>query len=105
MCPRRCALKTRSKLSLAKGSLRASLEAYPHIGPVLPALGYGGEQLHELEATIRAVPCDVVIIASPVDLRRLLSIDRPSFRVTYEAEITAGRGLDEILSGLRNADK
>ena len=89
----------------AKGSIRAAFEAYPHIGPVLPALGYGEEQLQELEATIVAVPCDIVVIASPVDLRRLVSIARPSFRVTYDAEITAGRGLDEILAPIKDAGK
>jgi predicted GTPase len=69
----------------------------------LPALGYGEEQLHELEATIAAVPCDVVVVASPVDLRRLIAIDRPSFRVTYEAEITVGPLLDEVLQPLKDA--
>jgi predicted GTPase len=87
----------------AKGSLRTAFETYPHIGPVLPALGYGDEQLHELEATIAAVPCDVVVVASPVDLRRLIAIDRPSFRVTYEAEITAGPLLEEVLQPLKDA--
>jgi predicted GTPase len=89
----------------AMGSVRAAFGAYPHIGLVLPALGYGDEQLHELEATIAAVPCDVVIVASPVDLRRLITIDRPSFRVTYDAEITSGPPLDEILAPIRGATK
>lgn len=87
----------------AKGSIGQAFHQYPHIGPVLPALGYGDEQLNEMEATIAAVPCDVVIIASPVDLRRLISIDPPSFRVAYEAEITAGPGLAEMLAPLKDA--
>ena len=89
----------------AKGSIRGAFDAYPHIGPVLPALGYGEEQLGELEATIAAVLCDVVIVASPVDLRRLIAIGRPSFRVGYEAEITAGPGLEEMLAPLKVAGR
>jgi predicted GTPase len=65
---------------------------------VLPALGYGEEQLSELEATIRAVPCDVVLVASPVDLRRLLDFDRPSLRVEYDVEIVGGVSLEDLLA-------
>jgi predicted GTPase len=85
----------------AVGSIRDAYAAYPHIGPVLPALGYGDVQLHELEATIGAVPCDAVIIASPVDLRRLVQIERPAYRVTYEAEITAGPGIEDVLAPIK----
>jgi len=70
----------------AVGSLKEALAAYPHIGKALPAMGYGGEQMRELEDTIRRVPCDLVLIATPVDLRRLVRIDQPACRVTYEAE-------------------
>jgi predicted GTPase len=82
----------------AVGSIRKAYEQYSHIGPVLPALGYGDVQLEELEATIDAVPSDVVLVASPVDLRRLVKIRRPSLRVSYEFEAVAGPGLDEILA-------
>ncbi len=85
----------------AVGSIRDAYERYPHIGPVLPALGYGEEQLHDLQATVKAVRCDAVIVASPVDLRRLIVIDRRSYRVTYEAEIVAGPSLDEMLAPLK----
>jgi len=89
----------------AVGSIRTAYEEYPHIGPVLPALGYGEEQLRELEATIATVPCDAIVVASPVDLRRLIRLERPAFRVTYDAEITAGPRLDEVLAPLREAGK
>ena len=82
----------------AVGSVQRAFEQYPHIGPVLPALGYGEEQLSELEATIRAVPCDVVLVASPVDLRRLLNFDRPSLRVEYDIEIVGGVSLEDLLA-------
>lgn len=58
-----------------------------------------------MEATIAAVECDVVIIASPVDLRRLIAIGRPSFRVTYDAEITAGPSLPEMLAPFKDAGR
>jgi predicted GTPase len=84
----------------AVGSIRTAYEEYPHIGPVLPALGYGDDQLAELETTINAVPCDVVVVASPVDIRRLIDLRHPSVRVTYEFEAVSGPSLDEILAPL-----
>jgi predicted GTPase len=84
----------------AVGSIKTAYEEYPHIGPVLPALGYGDDQLAELETTINAVPCDVVVVASPVDIRRLIDLRHPSVRVTYEFEAVSGPSLDEILAPL-----
>jgi predicted GTPase len=68
----------------AVGSIAEAFAAYPHLGPVLPALGYGEEQTMELAETVRRVPCDLVLVAAPVDLRRLLAIDKPTLRVSYE---------------------
>lgn len=85
----------------ATGSIAEAYRQYPHMGPVLPALGYGSQELRDLEATIRSVPCEAIIVASPVDLGRLLVLERPWYRVTYEAEIVAGPGLEEILAPLR----
>jgi predicted GTPase len=70
----------------AKGSLAAVFEKYRHVTEVLPAMGYGAAQIGELEATIREAPCDVVLVATPIDLGRLLRIDKPSVRVRYELE-------------------
>lgn len=70
----------------AVGSLAETYERYPNTGPVLPAMGYGAEQRQELEATIRAVPCDLVLIATPIDLGRIIAIDQPSQRVRYELQ-------------------
>lgn len=66
------------------GSVREVFRAHPQLDRVLPAMGYGGEQLRELEETIRRIKCDTVLIASPVDLRRLIRIVQPSCRVRYE---------------------
>lgn len=68
----------------AVGSLREAFATYPHIGPVLPVMGYGAEQLRDLEETIRRVPCDVVAIATPVNLGRQVAIGQPTCRVRYE---------------------
>ncbi|MBN2553135.1 MAG: hypothetical protein JXB06_10215 [Spirochaetales bacterium] len=66
------------------GLIRRTYEAYPDIGCVLPAVGYGRQQIKDLEATIDNVPCDLVIIATPVDLTRIISIDKPMLKVGYE---------------------
>ena len=68
----------------AKGSLRGVFEKYSHLTEILPAMGYGATQILELEATIREAPCDVVLIATPIDLARLMTIEKPSLRVHYE---------------------
>ncbi|HEY7677391.1 MAG TPA: GTPase, partial [Candidatus Methylomirabilis sp.] len=68
----------------AVGSLRETFRAYPQITRVLPAMGYGRDQVRELEATIRATPCDTVILGTPVDLRRVMTIDRPVARIRYD---------------------
>ncbi len=70
----------------AVGSIKAAFEKYTHIREVLPAMGYGNAQISELEATINAVRCDLVLIGTPIDLGRLLTIDKPSMRVRYELD-------------------
>jgi predicted GTPase len=68
----------------AQGSIGGVFAKYGQLTDVLPAMGYGAEQVAELEATIRAVPCDLVLVATPIDLGRLLRIDKPMIRVRYE---------------------
>ena len=68
----------------AVGSIARTLRRYPHIGPVLPAMGYSEQQLRELEATIDAVDCDVVVSGTPVDLERLVHCRHPIRQATYE---------------------
>ena len=67
----------------AAGSLAETFAAYPHLAEVLPAMGYSAAQLADLEATIAATPCDVVVVGTPIDLSRLIAIDHPVVRVTY----------------------
>ena len=64
------------------------LTTSPDIGKLLPAMGYGEQQIKDLEATINAADCDVVIIGTPIDLRRLLHIEKPSVRVKYNLKET-----------------
>ena len=70
----------------AVGPIREAFEAYPHIGAALPAVGYYPEQVAALEATIRATPCDAVLIGTPFDLGAHLSVDQPLVRVSYRFE-------------------
>lgn len=72
----------------AVGSLASTYAQYPHMKRLLPAMGYFPEQIADLEATIRATPCDVVLIGTPFDLGSRLDIDTPSLRVRYETEDT-----------------
>ncbi len=65
------------------GPIAAAYKQYPHMGAILPALGYYPEQLEALETSINAVPCDAVIIGTPIDLRRFLKLKVPGTRVTY----------------------
>jgi predicted GTPase len=81
----------------ARGSIRAVFEQYPGLGPVLPAMGYGEGQIAELRETIDAVPCDVVLLGTPIDLRRSLSIRHPVARVRYRVEVVGKPDLEEVL--------
>jgi predicted GTPase len=82
----------------AVGSIRGTYERYPHMTTLLPAMGYGSIQRHELEETINRVPCDLVLVATPVNLTSILKINKPSVRVSYEAEELTKPGLVEILT-------
>ena len=81
----------------AVGSIAATYAKYPRTGTVLPAMGYGEEQVRDLETTINAVPCDAVVIGTPIDLRRILRIARPSVRVSYALEEVPRPGIPEVL--------
>jgi predicted GTPase len=65
------------------GSLKETFKQYLQIGPLLPAMGYGRQQMKDLEETINSVPCDMVVIATPVDLTKLISINKPSILIRY----------------------
>lgn len=81
----------------AVGSIRSTYARYPHLTSLLPAMGYSAMQRHELEETIRRTPCDLVLIATPIDLARVVTIDKLNLRVTYEVEELTKPGLAERL--------
>src|SRR5512134_3839721 len=70
----------------AVGSLAATFGTYPNVGALLPAMGYGPSQIRDLEATVERVPCDVVVVGTPIDLSRLIAIAQPTVRVRYELQ-------------------
>jgi predicted GTPase len=84
----------------AVNSIKEAFELYPHLGPVLPAMGYGDHQIQDLAETIRRVPCDAILIATPVDLRRLLDLPKPATRVRYELQEIGHPTLEEVLRDL-----
>ena len=81
----------------AVSSIARTFERYPHVGPLLPAMGYGDEQLRDLEETIRRTNPDVVLVATPIDLRRLLNLNVPMVRVRYALAERTKPDLAEIL--------
>ena len=81
------------------GRLKETFEIYPEIGSILPAMGYGAEQLADLEATINATDCDAVVIGTPIDLARIIDIDKPATRVSYDLDEIGEPNLATILGG------
>jgi predicted GTPase len=81
----------------AVGSIKAAYRKYPHLGAVLPALGYSEKQIAELKETIERTPCDVVVIGTPIDLRRVIAINKPTVRVKYELKVLGPVSLEQIL--------
>jgi predicted GTPase len=82
----------------AVGSIRGTYERYQHLTSLLPAMGYSAMQRHELEETIHRTPCDLVLIATPIDLARVVKLDKPNLRVSYEVEELTEPGLSEMLA-------
>ena len=81
----------------AVGSIADTFVKYPEIGPLLPAMGYDSQQMQDLEATIHKVEADLVIIATPIDLGRIVQFKKPTVRVTYELDEIGTPNLKEIL--------
>jgi predicted GTPase len=81
----------------ATGKLAETFDLYPEIGTLLPAMGYGDEQVADLEKTINAVDCDVVVIGTPIDLNRIVKIKKPTVRVKYELQEIGSPNLTELL--------
>ncbi len=81
----------------AVGSIKEAYEKYPHLGPVLPAMGYSERQMRELEKTINAIPAEAVVLGTPTDLSRYLKIDKPTAHVKYELQEIGPLTLEKII--------
>lgn len=82
-----------------QGRLAGTFRTYPDIGPLLPAMGYGAEQIRDLEATIDRCDCDTVVIATPIDLRRIMHIRKPTVKVGYDLQEIGRPDLSDLLDG------
>lgn len=80
-----------------RGEIKKTFESYPEIGALLPALGYGKKQIKDLERSIDLIPCDSVVIATPVDLTKILKINKLSVRVRYELQEIGKPDLEKII--------
>ncbi|GJM43706.1 MAG: GTPase [Gemmatimonadota bacterium] len=87
----------------AVGSIRSTYEQYPSTGPVLPAMGYGDAQIQDLKKTLERVPADTVVIGTPIDLSRIIDLDKPAVRVRYELQEIGTPTLATILDRFLSA--
>ncbi|MCG0275430.1 MAG: cyclic 2,3-diphosphoglycerate synthase [Thermosediminibacteraceae bacterium] len=85
----------------AVGSIKDTYAKYTHLSVILPAMGYGETQIRELEETINRAECDVVIIGTPIDLGRIMKINKPSVRVRYKLQEIGEPTLEDVLQRLR----
>jgi predicted GTPase len=79
------------------GSIKRVFDKWTHIGPLLPAMGYSKEQMEELRETIEKTPCDLVVIGTPIDLRRYINISKPCVRVTYDLKEIGDLTIEDVL--------
>jgi predicted GTPase len=82
----------------AVGSIQKTFDKFPHLWRVLPAMGYSDAQRHELEETIKRVPCELVLVATPIDLARTIKLDKPSVRVSYEVEELGKPAIPDLMA-------
>ncbi len=80
----------------AVGEIADTFKKYPDTGPLLPAMGYGEAQIRDLEATVNAVDCDLVLVATPIDLTRLITINKPSMRIGYRLAEEGNEFVDAV---------
>jgi predicted GTPase len=84
--------------SCAVGSIAETFEAYPKVGTLLPAMGYGRQQMEDLRETIERCDADLVLIGTPIDLRKLIDLDKPALRVTYRLQEIGEPTLEDVLA-------
>ena len=84
--------------SCAVGSIAKTFEDYPNVGTLLPAMGYGRKQMEDLRETIERCDADLVLIGTPIDLRKLIDLDKPALRVTYRLEEIGEPTMEDVLA-------
>jgi len=84
----------------AVGTIKATYEKYPNASQILPAMGYGDEQVRDLEETINATPADVVVEGTPIDLKRIITVNKPIANVNYELEEVEPGTIEEMVRGV-----
>lgn len=82
----------------AKGIIAEMYRRYPHMGPVVPSTGYTEEQRRDLEETLNSIPADVIVSSTPIDLERILRLNKPVVRVRYRVKVVEGPTLEELVS-------
>ncbi|MDR2979954.1 MAG: cyclic 2,3-diphosphoglycerate synthase [Bacteroidales bacterium] len=81
----------------AVGKLKETFDHYPNLGPILPSMGYSAQQVKDLEATIAKTPCDVVLIATPIDINRIIKIKKPTVKIGYELQEIGKPDLKDVV--------
>ena len=89
----------------AVGSIRVILERYPALEPLVPAMGYGEAQIEELQATLNAIDADLILSATPIDLTRVMTLDKPITRVRYELVEEGGPSLRALIEPIVEATR
>jgi len=82
----------------AVGKIKKTFEIYPEVGTILPSMGYGKEQIKDLETTIENTPCDLVLIATPIDLNRVIKINKPCVKIGYELQDFGKPDFNDVLT-------
>ncbi len=89
----------------AVGKIKETYEKYPGLGPVLPSMGYSDQQIKDLQETIEKTPCDLVVVATPIDLNRVIKINKPNIHVLYELEEIGSPHLGDVVAGFAKRHK
>ncbi len=84
----------------AVGTIKATYEKYPNAGAILPAMGYGDQQVADLQETINATPADVVVEGTPIDLKRIITVNKPIANVRYELEEVEPGVIEEMVKAV-----
>ena len=89
----------------AVGKLKETFDHYPDLGPILPSMGYSAKQVADLEKTIKNTPCDLVLIATPIDINRLIKIKQPTVKIGYEMQEIGSPTFKDIITNFAKKHK